>query len=192
MAEQIENQSDNNNNFTRALSLPLFALALASLLIYVGPPAEPSIGGQIIAPDKLGGYRLQLGLRDIAIVFGLSCLPGGLIGAMLGYLITQNSKLASASMWLLRIGQWAPFVIWWVLVLLLFVPAGQQRGRYFFDWTIGIPAVALGYSFHFLCCRHLLGLDWRRSVSESMGIACHRALLTQTIMQRDIMSRHLF
>ena len=79
MAEQIAAAPDNNFSFTRVLSLQLFALALALVLIYVGPPKDPSIDGQFIAPDKLDGYRLHLGLRAIAIVFGLSCFPGGLM-----------------------------------------------------------------------------------------------------------------
>ena len=145
MAGQIEDASVNINSFTTALSLPLFALVLALVLIYLGPPSEPITGGQIIAPDKLDGYRLHLGLRDIAIVFGLSCFPGGLIGAMLGHLIliAQNSKLASASISLLRIGQWAPFVIWWVLVLLLFVGLRPTTRSVFLRLDDGYPGCSL-------------------------------------------------
>jgi len=186
MAEQIEALPRNNFSITRVLSLPLLALVLALVLIYVGPPKDPSIDGQFFAPDKLDGYRLHLGLRAIAIVFGLSCFPGGLIGTMLGYLITHNTKLASASMSLLRIGQWAPFVIWWVLVILLFVAPDQQLGRYFFVWTMAIPAVALGVSYHFLCTKHLLRLDLRTSIFASAGQACHRALFISLVLALSV------
>ena len=190
MAEQIEVAPENNISFTRALSLPLFALIFALILIYVGPPTDPSMANQIIDPDKLGRYRRQLGLRDIAIVFGLACLPGGLIGVMLGFVITQNFKLASASISLLRIGQWAPFVIWWVLVLLLFLPWSQSPNRYFFDWTLSIPAVALGVCFHFLRTRHLLLLNWRMSVTTSAGLACHRALFISIVLAISVWSEN--
>lgn len=188
MAEQVGDGLENAIGFARLLTLPLFALILALFLIYIGPPTDLSMGGQIIAPDKLGGYRLHLGLRGIAIVFGLSCLPGGLIGAMLAYLIAQKSKLASASISLLRIGQWAPFVIWWVMVILLFEAPDQQLGRYFFDRTMGIPAVALGVCYHILCTSHLLRIDWRTNVLASAGLACHRALFISIVLALSVWS----
>jgi ABC-type nitrate/sulfonate/bicarbonate transport system permease component len=117
-------------------------------------------------------------------------LPGGLIGALLGILIGQNSKLALASISLLRIGQWAPFVIWWVLVKLFFVPFNQPLTPYFFDWTMSIPAVALGVCYYFLSTKHLLRLDWRASVFASAGMACYRALFISIVLALSIWPNH--
>jgi len=187
MAEHIEAASDNNISFTRALSLPLFALVLALLLIYAGPPTEVSnIGGQIVDPDKLGGYHLRRGLRNIAIVFGLSCFTGAVIGTGLGWLIARSPKIASVSLLVLRIGQWAPFLLWWALTWELLVAPSEHPGRFFFIRTMSIPAVALGSCYHFLCTRHLLQLDWRTSVSESMGLACHRALFISLVLALSV------
>ena len=101
MAEQFESAQDNPISLARAISLPIFALFLALLLIYTSHGPGNAVLW-ITFPETLGGDNLRDGLRNIAIVFGLSCLPGGLIGAMLGYLFMQNSKLALASISLLR------------------------------------------------------------------------------------------
>lgn len=187
MTEQLDDAQGDTISLTRALSLPILALFFALLLIYTRPsPEDPNAVRWISFPETWGGDKLRYGLRNIAIVFGLSCFPGGSIGAMLGYLIAQNSKLASASISLLRIGQWAPFVIWWVLVILLFVAPDQQRGRYFFVCTMGIPAVALGTCYNFLCLRQLLRRDWRPSVFASEGHACHRALFISLVLALSV------
>jgi len=195
MADQPEDAQGDTISLARALSLPIFALFFALLLIYTRPsPGDPNAVRWISFPQSWGGDNLRYGLRNIAILFGLSCLPGGWIGGMLGYLIlvTQNSKLASASISVLRIGQWAPFVIWWVLVLLLFEAPGQQHGRYLFIWTLSIPAVALGVCYHILCARHLLRADWRTSFSQSVGLACHRALFIALILALSVWMHHWF
>ena len=188
MAEQFESAQDNPISLARAISLPIFALFLALLIYTSRSPGNAVLW--ITFPETLGGDNLRDGLRNIAIVFGLSCLPGGLIGAMLGYLFMQNSKLALASISLLRIGQWAPFVIWWALVILIFGAIRQQRSGYFFIGTMAIPAVALASCYQLLCAKHLLRLDWRRSVTESMGLTCHRALLISLVLALSVWSEN--
>src|SRR5258706_4545844 len=187
MTDQDDTTRSESVGLAKAASVPLFALLFALLLIYTrSPTGDPGFATWIRFPESLGGEHLRQGLRTIAILFGLSCLPGTLIGIMLSYLIVPYSRLTSASISLLRIGQWVPFVIWWVLVKLLFVPFNQPLSRYFFDWTMTIPAVALGVCHHFLSTRHLLQLDWRTSVIASAGMACHRALFISIILALSI------
>ncbi len=183
MVEQLEASQGENISLTRTLALPIFALCLAMLLIYLGPE-DPNISGKIFAPYNLGAYHFRAGLRNIAITFGLSCLPGALIGAALGHLLAQNSQLAAASISLLRIGQWAPFVIWWVLVELIFVTPGTgvRLGKYFFELTMSIPAVALGACYYYLRIRHLLRQGLRTSAFASAGVACNRALFISIVL----------
>ena len=150
MAEQITSNDTPSIGLARALAIPLVSLLSAPALGYIGSPT-----GNSAFPEVVGRGYLSSGLRTIAILFGLSCFPGVLIGSAFGYLTLQNRTLASAALKILRIGQWAPFVIWWVLVQLLLVPPGQQPGRYFFVWTMSIPAVALGNCYEFLRTRHL-------------------------------------
>jgi ABC-type nitrate/sulfonate/bicarbonate transport system permease component len=187
MAEQIEAAPDNNFSFTRVLSLPLLALVLALLLIYAGPPAEaPNIARWISFPEFLGGDYLRAGLRNLAIVFGLSCFPGAIIGAGIGRLISRNSKLASGSLHVLRIGQWAPFLLWWVLTSVLSIVPTERPGRNFVVWTMSIPAVALGSCYHILCMRYLAGQDWQRSICETVGLAIHRSLLISIVLSLTV------
>lgn len=191
MADQGEFTHEKTVSLARSLSVPLFALLFALLLIYTRSHTEdPSSATWIRFPEALGGEHLRNGLRTIAVLFGLSCFPGGLIGTALGYLIVQNSKLASASLNLLRIGQWVPFVLSWALVSMLFMAPGQQPGRYFFVWTVSIPAVFLGTFYHFLCMRHLLQLDWRTCVTETARLAVMRALFITLVMALSIWLPH--
>ena len=105
MTEQLDDAQGDTISLTRALSLPILALFFALLLVYTRPsPEDPNAVRWISFPETWGGDKLRYGLCNIAILFGLSCLPGGSIGAMLGYLIAQISKLALASISLLRIG----------------------------------------------------------------------------------------
>src|SRR5258705_5273609 len=146
MTEQSTSNGNQSVGLVRALSIPVLSLLFALALIYTRSLRANS-GSSILLrlPEALGGEYLRIGLVSIAILFGFSCLPGGLIGTVLGYLIIRNSKLASASLNLLRIGQWGPFVLWWVLVAtLLMIPPGQQPSGDFFVWSMGIPTVVLG------------------------------------------------
>jgi ABC-type nitrate/sulfonate/bicarbonate transport system permease component len=160
----------------RSLAIPLATLLLALLLTYSGAESSMRI------PEVLGGDHLRRGLRTIAILLGLSCLPGGLIGSMLAYLIGQNAKLASAAVDVLRVGQWVPFVLWWPLVPLLLMTPGQQITRYFFFWTMSIPAVALGTLYCFLHARHVLGMEWQSVVAETAKLAVYRALYISVVL----------
>jgi hypothetical protein len=138
MTEQATLNDAPPLGLARSLAIPLGTLLLALLLIYSGSESSMRI------PEVLGGDHLRRGLRTIFILLGLSCLPGGLIGSVLGYLIGQNSKLTRVSLDFLRVGQWIPFVLWWPLIPQLLMRPDQQITRYFFDWTMSIPAVALG------------------------------------------------
>lgn len=182
-AEQPELSPKDGALLARALILPVIALLVALVLIYSGSSlSAPGSPLSVASPQHLGWRHLQKGLESLAILFGLTCFPGGFIGTALGYLFVQNAKLASASLSILRIGQWVPFVIWSALVWLLVIASGQRPGRYIFVWTIGIPAVLLGTCYNFLYLRHLLRLDWRRSVFETAALACNRALLIAVIL----------
>jgi ABC-type nitrate/sulfonate/bicarbonate transport system permease component len=182
MTEQPSVNDTPTFGLGRALAIPLGTLLLALLLIYSGSESSMRI------PEVLGGDRLRKGLRTISVLFGLSCFPGGLIGTVIGYLLVENSKLASASFNLLRIGQWAPFVLWWPLVQLLLTAPDQQPGRYFLVWTISIPAVALGTCYHFLCTRHQLGLEWRTVMAETAKLAVFRALYISLVLALSVWS----
>jgi ABC-type nitrate/sulfonate/bicarbonate transport system permease component len=176
---------------TRAFLIPVLALLFALLLIYTRSSTEDQGSTTWIRfPEALGGEQLRLGLRTIAVLFGLSCFPGALIGAALGWLLVQNSKLASASISLLRIGQWTPFAISWALVELLVIAPGQQPGRYFIVWTMSIPAVALGSCYHFLSLRHLLRLEWRTCVTETARLAIMRAFFITLLMLLSVWLGH--
>ena len=187
MTEQSTFNDSETVGPARALSVPVLGLVFALLLISVGShTADPASTTYIRFPEGFGGEYLISGLRLIAILFGVSCLPGGLIGTVLGYLIAQNSKLASAALTLLRIGQWAPFVLWWALVQLLLMGSSEQPGRYFFVWTMSIPAVVLGTCYHFLCTRHLLGLEWLTVVTETARLAVLRAFYISLVLALSV------
>jgi ABC-type nitrate/sulfonate/bicarbonate transport system permease component len=154
----------------RALSVPVLALLLAVLLILTASPQRQPFSA----------------LRTLAILFGLSCLPGGLIGVALGYLIDRNSKLTAGLLETLRIGQWAPFVMWWVLLALLLAAPDQNLGRYFFVWTMSIPVVTLGACYEFLRTRYVLERKWQVAVSQTAKLSVFRSLFISLVLSLSV------
>lgn len=187
MTEQTEDPQLEDTNLTRAFSIPIFALFFAVLLINTRPiPGDSNAIRWITFPDTLGGDSLRNGLRNIAITFGLSCFPGAVIGTGLAWLIARHAKLATGSLLVLRICQWAPFLFWWVLSWALIYAPSERPGRYFFVWTMGIPAVALGSCYHIVCLRMLASLDWQRSLSETASLAIHRGIYISIVLTLSV------
>ncbi len=167
MVEQNPAVQEDSRNVGWALLIPVLAFLVALLLLFTrSPTVDPGSASIIAFPEIFGGENLRSALRSILIQFGLSVLPGGLIGLALGGLIVRSSNWSRASLRFLRIGQWAPFLIWWVIAEELLIPWDVKVTRYFFVWAIGAPAVALAACYHFLTARLTLGLERRRVVSE--------------------------
>jgi len=184
MVDERPSSRDEKWIIGRALSIPVLAFLVALLLIYTRPPpGDPGSTRWIEFPEVLGGENLRRALRSTVVVFGLSSLPGGLIGIALGSLIARSSKLAMASLRFLRIGQWAPFLLWWPLAeLLLLLPPNQPIPRYFLVWTIAVPAVALTACYHYLCTRFTLGLEWRKAISEVARVTILQGLFISLML----------
>jgi ABC-type nitrate/sulfonate/bicarbonate transport system permease component len=187
MADQPAGNQRNTISLARALFVPIFALLFALLLIYTRPPpGEISPTHWVSIPANWGGEFLRNGLRNIAITLGLSCFPGAIIGAGLGWLIDRNTKLASGSIFVLRVGQWAPFLLSPVLTWALFYPSSQRPDREFYVWTVAIPAVALGSCYQILAMRTFAVLDWHRSSSAVAGLAFQRAVFISIVLSLSV------
>jgi ABC-type nitrate/sulfonate/bicarbonate transport system permease component len=180
----MSNQTIHDWNRTwflaRSLSIPIIAAVLAVVLLNTRLLPAGSF------PEIIGGEHLRRGLRIIAIVFGLSCLPGGLIGVAFGSLIARNTQLSSVVIQTLRFAQWLPVLIWWVLVPLALVPADQHLGRFFFIWTVSLPAVSLGTCYHFLCTRFPPQNDWTGTIFESAKLAVLRAFYLSIVLALSV------
>ncbi len=167
MAEQGLSNREEKWIVGRALLIPVLAFLVALLLIYTrSPPGDPGATRWIEFPEVLGGENLRRALKNIVGLFGLSCLPGGLIGIALGSVIIRSSRLVEASLRFLRIAQWVPFILWWPIAAQLLIPPDGRITRYFFIWAIGAPAVALAACYHYLSARFTLGLEWQRVIFE--------------------------
>jgi len=163
----------------RALIIPALALLLALLLI---SSRQFNAALSNAFPEVIGGEYLFNGFRTITIIFGLSCLPGALIGSVIGYLLAWNLRIALAIRNVLRIAQWAPFILWWGLDTALFIASRQKPPGSFFFWTIALPAVTTGSCFHFLSARLRLQCDWSNCVAEAAKLAVFRALFISLVM----------
>lgn len=180
MTDQTVHNWNQTWFLTRALSIPIFAALLALVLLNTRLLPAGAF------PEIIGAEHLGRGLRIIAIVFGLSCLPGGLIGVAFGALIARNTKFSSAAIQTLRFAQWLPVLIWWVLVPLVLMAPDQRLGRFFYIWTISIPAVSLGTCYHFLCTRFVIQCDWTESISEAARLAVLRALYVSVVLALSV------
>jgi ABC-type nitrate/sulfonate/bicarbonate transport system permease component len=176
MPNQTVHSPKQTRFLARALSIPILAALFAVVLLNTRlfPPGS--------VPEVIGGEYLRRGLRLIAIVFGLTCLSGGLIGVVLGSLIARNTQFSSVGIQILRFAQWLPFLTWYVLILLALVPLDQQPGRYIYLWTISIPAVAFAACYHYLCRRIVSQQDWKQTISEAAMFSVFRAIYVSVVL----------
>jgi ABC-type nitrate/sulfonate/bicarbonate transport system permease component len=189
MAEQDLSNREEKWIVARAVLIPVLSFLVALLLIYTrSPPGDPGSTRWIEFPEILGGDNLRRALRTITVLFGLSSLPGGLIGIALGFLIACSSGLTQASLRFLRIGQWAPFLLWWPIALQFLVhpPPNYRISPYFFIWAIGIPAVALAACYHYLSARVTLGVEWRGVISEVARMAVLQGLFISVMLALSV------
>jgi ABC-type nitrate/sulfonate/bicarbonate transport system permease component len=184
MSDQPEGNQGDAISLARALSIPILAMFFASLLIYAPGDLNPT--HWVSFPEAWEGESLRSGLLIIAIVLGLSCFPGVLIGGCLGWLIYRNTKLVSGSLLILRIGQWSPFLLFFVLTFALFYAPSQRPNGYFYIWAIAIPAVALGSCYQILSMRIFASADWQRSITETVGYAIQRALFISIVLTTHV------
>lgn len=174
-------------SLVRALSVPLVGLIFALILVFTRILMASSVpGAKLNFPEPPFGPGFQLGIRTIALVFGLSCAPGLLVGIISGHTIAHNNRLTLAFLSLLRIWQWAPIIIWWVLIHLIFFEFNQSPGRFSYILMIGVPAIAMSSCYHYLLLTNRLRTDWRTGVADATRVAVLRAFLVSIVMALSI------
>lgn len=170
----------------RAFAIPVIALFIALLLAFTRIfLSEPPTDWRIV-PESAFGRGFGIGIRTLAITFGLTCAPGILLGTVLANAVSRSPKLTLAALGILRIWQWIPFLTWWVLIHLLFFPFDQKAGAYFYLWAIGLPAVALGCCYQYLLVHEKIVVPPRTALIEGARIGVFRALFISIVMSLSI------
>jgi len=107
-----------------------------------------------------GDNNFHRALQILSRLWFFSAPAGTLVGIFAAYLILRSSWLSQATVRFLRVGRWAPFLIWWALAVQLTVsPQNAIPGTWL--WTYGSVTVALTACYHFIVGLFILKLSVR-------------------------------
>ena len=173
-------------NYDQVIRRIVIALLLASAVI-VGFVLD--VGDSKLA--KFSGINSLRALRFLSRLLLLSAPVAAIVGITLGNLGLRSSKLAIDIINLLRIAQWAPFLIAWTLAFALTLEPGQRPGWLTWLWLSTYCAVAVGLrvTYEYLLVRYFDDIGGKGAIKQIMRPAITQGLFIALLLDMFVLAR---
>lgn len=126
-------------------------------------------------------------LRFLSRLWLFSAPVGAVVGITFGNLVLRSSKLAIDTINLLRIAQWAPFLIAWTLAFA--VTAKWEQGVSWL-WLSAYCAVAVGLrvAYEYLLLRYFDGIGWKAAIKHVVRPAIMQGLFIALLLDLFVLT----
>lgn len=135
--------------------------------------------------DKLLGKDFRFAIRILSRLWFYSTPAGAFLGVLLGYVILRSSWLTRATICFLRVGRWAPFLIFFTLAIQLTVATYQPLSRLWIS-AYGALTVALTACYAFLVARHVSSLPFQASLRTIVRPVVIRGLFISLFLDMSV------
>jgi hypothetical protein len=117
----------------------------------------------------------------------LSAPAGALVGIVFGNLVLRSSRLTIDTINLLRIAQWAPFLIVWTLSFALTVGWEQRLS---WPWLATYCAIAVGLrvAYEYLLVRYFDEIGWKGAIKQIVRPAIMHGLFVALLLDMSVLA----